>query len=157
MVRISNQTKRIQWIDEMKGFLILCVVLGHIADGYLKANTFPEIALVLRNLNNVIYSFHMPLFFLVSGFVFSRAYLSLNGISNLKRVSKAIINNICIYVFLVFCGGYKLLFSKYANTSISGGQILAIWGKPLDLYWYLYVLIFYYFLLYLLKVLIKKE
>lgn len=27
--------KRISWIDSLKGFAILCVVLGHVADGYL--------------------------------------------------------------------------------------------------------------------------
>lgn len=27
--------KRISWIDSLKGFAMLCVVLGHVADGYL--------------------------------------------------------------------------------------------------------------------------
>ncbi|WP_368384475.1 acyltransferase family protein [Polaribacter sp. AHE13PA] len=43
---VSNQ-KRINWIDQIKGFGIILVVIGH---------NFPLI-------ENYIYSFHMPLFF----------------------------------------------------------------------------------------------
>lgn len=27
--------ERINWIDSLKGFAMICVVLGHVADGYL--------------------------------------------------------------------------------------------------------------------------
>lgn len=52
---------RIQQIDSLKGFLILLVVLGHILQGAIDEN-------IVRY---VIYSFHMPLFFCVSGYLFN--------------------------------------------------------------------------------------
>lgn len=44
-------TQRIDWIDQVKGFGIILVVYGH---------NFPSI-------EDYIYSFHMPLFFLLAG------------------------------------------------------------------------------------------
>ena len=39
---------RIEWIDACKGFAIILVILGHIADGYLGAKSFPANKGVLR-------------------------------------------------------------------------------------------------------------
>lgn len=44
-----------QWIDIFKGILIIFVVVGH---GYY------------QKLNDIIFWFHMPLFFLISGYLF---------------------------------------------------------------------------------------
>ncbi len=49
-------TDRIKWIDTAKGIGILCVLLGHVNYPYLQT---------------IIYTFHMPLFFFLSGFLFS--------------------------------------------------------------------------------------
>lgn len=61
-------TKRINFIDQMKGFAILVVVLGHV---YLLTFGMGD-SLVYR----FCASFQMPLFMFVSGFV---AYLSSNS------------------------------------------------------------------------------
>lgn len=49
--------KRIHWIDVARGLAIICVVFGH--------------ASIPVSLECFIYSFHMPLFFFISGIVFS--------------------------------------------------------------------------------------
>ena len=53
-IKISN---RITWIDELKGLAIILVMFGHAI--------FPDILKV------ELYSFHIPLFFFLSGYVFS--------------------------------------------------------------------------------------
>lgn len=50
----SQNRNRIEWIDTAKGIAIILVVLGH----FISANSF---------LNHFISSFHMPLFFTLSG------------------------------------------------------------------------------------------
>src|SRR5690606_37441007 len=50
----STMQKRIDWVDQVKGFAIFLVVYGH---------NFPVT-------EKFIYTFHMPLFFIVSGFFF---------------------------------------------------------------------------------------
>ena len=58
--------QRIAWIDNLKAFLILLVVLGHcIQDSGLGDDSL---------LYRFIYSFHMPLFFAVSGYVSQRDF-----------------------------------------------------------------------------------
>jgi fucose 4-O-acetylase-like acetyltransferase len=53
-------TKRIDWVDNMKAIAIFLVVVGH----YFTDNTLPARA--------YIYSFHVHLFFLVAGLLFSQ-------------------------------------------------------------------------------------
>lgn len=51
----SSPTTRLTWVDIAKGLAIILVIIGHTAP-------FGSIA------RNTIFSFHMPLFFLLSGY-----------------------------------------------------------------------------------------
>ena len=53
-------TKRIEWIDIAKGIGIILVVIGHISQ--------------IKVLNDIIYSFHMPLFFIISWYLYKRKF-----------------------------------------------------------------------------------
>lgn len=55
--------KRLLWADSLKGILIVLVVLGHAMQETLKAGCFEN------HVWNYIYSFHMPAFMAVSGFL----------------------------------------------------------------------------------------
>lgn len=55
---IISKTQRIEWVDIAKGIGILLVILGHSVQF---GGTF----------HNLIFSFHMPLFFLLSGIVYT--------------------------------------------------------------------------------------
>ena len=52
--------ERVGYIDSLRGFAILLVVVGHLIQ--FNYNAFLE-----SKLFNIIYSFHMPLFFFISG------------------------------------------------------------------------------------------
>ena len=51
----SAPTQRLEWVDQAKGFGMICVVYGHLLP------KTPDV--------NVVYAFHIPLFFFLSGFV----------------------------------------------------------------------------------------
>ena len=53
-----SEGQRIDWIDSVKGIGIVLVYIGHC---YIPA------------VNNLIYSFHMPLFFIISGFLWNNS------------------------------------------------------------------------------------
>lgn len=86
--------KRIYWIDYAKAFCIFLVVLGH---SYL-----PESA------KNVIYVFHIPLFFFISGTLFSfekhPVYTSFLKKKVLQILIPYLFFNITTYIFWYFIG-----------------------------------------------------
>lgn len=61
--KVGSRNKRIEWVDVLKGLVIMCVVAGH--------NLNEECGIVSTALDVWIYSFHMPLMFFLSGYVFS--------------------------------------------------------------------------------------
>src|SRR5687768_11616414 len=63
---------RQQWLDTAKGFAILLVVMGHVLRGFTTAHMFGEYGDVLKYVDYTIYSFHMPLFFAISGFLYAQ-------------------------------------------------------------------------------------
>lgn len=73
-------SKRVDWIDAVKGVAIFCVVMGHVI-----ANFFPSWRDALDNTPTsmywwtVIYSFHMPLLFFVSGYLFFSSRVTNGG------------------------------------------------------------------------------
>lgn len=60
--------ERVAYIDNLKAFAIVCVILGH-ALQYL-AGSNPERLISF----NLIYTFHMPLFMMISGFFASQSF-----------------------------------------------------------------------------------
>lgn len=82
--------KHLNWIDLAKGIGIILVLIGH--------SKFLPITL-----KNYIYSFHMPLFFILSGYVFSNKY---NFKDFLKKKVKTI-----LFPYLFFFVIYFLFFS----------------------------------------------
>ena len=61
--------KRESWLDACKGIAIVLVVIGHIIDGNMSKGLLSGQTWVV--VYNVIYLFHMPLFFVLSGMAFA--------------------------------------------------------------------------------------
>ncbi|WP_294453601.1 acyltransferase family protein [uncultured Bacteroides sp.] len=65
MKTIKMNTDRIPYVDNLKGLAILLVVISHVFAFCVPENYNGEQHIVHR----VIYSFHMPLFMALSGYV----------------------------------------------------------------------------------------
>lgn len=86
----------------------------------------------------------MPACFIISGFLFQKAYVNDNK-TNKKRIYSHAIDFLIVYVlFCVLLWIFKLLFSGSVNSQVGLRDILFIWCKPMPTYWYLYVLIILY-------------
>jgi fucose 4-O-acetylase-like acetyltransferase len=68
-----NPSQRIEFIDLLKSFAIFCVLWGHAIQYLRNGDDFSH-----NTVYEFIYSFHMPLFFMISGFFF-KSSLKLNG------------------------------------------------------------------------------
>ncbi len=69
----TGEGGKIQWLSVLQGFSMLLVVVGHAnVTGVAKDSSHPFVASV----EQIIYSFHMPLFMLISGWLFYFTELS---------------------------------------------------------------------------------
>lgn len=105
--------ERIIWIDSLKGIGIFYVVLGHIILA-LNAPSF---------YNQYIYSFHLPLFFFVSGYLFNIGKYP-KFISFLKKRAKSLlipyfVFAVLAYIFLVILQQFNLLNIGYSFEGIN--------------------------------------
>lgn len=137
---------RIGYIDALKGFATICVVLGHVVQGYLEGSTYPEINQVLCWVHDGIYAFHMPLFMMISGYVYAVAYCE-NNEPDHRRIIKQVLNIAVVYYLysVIFCV-IKIVFQRFTINETSLRDILLIWAKPVKGYWYLYDLALFYLL-----------
>ena len=67
----TNNRKKIDYITFLQSFAIFCIVLGHLTP--IKISS-PDNLLYYRVIRELVYSFHLPLFFLISGFLFYLTY-----------------------------------------------------------------------------------
>ena len=101
-------TKRIKWIDTAKGIGLLLVILGHLHVPYM---------------TTWIYTFHMPLFFFLSGVVFSGSKYTFK---------EFLVKKIKSLVVPYFCLGFVIyLFYVIVNLLIEDGH--GLYGTNLDI------------------------
>lgn len=137
--------KREAWIDALKGFAALTVILGHVVSGYLDAGLFEAQKRILITVFNGIYAFHMPLFFAISGFVFSLAYLNREDMQGKTRIRLQLGNIAVVYLlWSLLLGGLKIVFTDSVSNPVLSTDLLWIPLKAIGLYWYLYVLFLCY-------------
>lgn len=67
-----NSPKRVGWIDFSKGGAIILVVFGHVSQGIEHSTRVAPLP-IHHSAETIIYSFHMPAFFLISGILLSRS------------------------------------------------------------------------------------
>lgn len=87
--------QRIEEFDLIKGVGIILVVIGHCK--------------ISNDLHSAIYSFHMPLFFVVSGYFFYKESIT-------KKFKKTFLHLIIPWVFFVFLNILFSIISKYLST-----------------------------------------
>lgn len=96
-----------------------------------------------RWLHDVIYSFHMPLFFFLAGFMVSRKNMLDRGRRPFDLVQKRVSRLLIPYVFVGLCyAPFKLLLSKFANKPYDVSTIwqMIIGINPDGELWFLYAL-----------------
>ena len=134
---MSTQKRNI-WLDNVKGFLIICVVAGHFLESGIDYHSN-----MCKSLFLFIYSFHMPLFVFASGFMCEHA------IQTKERFCKKLANFAGLYVLL------KLLIFPFQRLTSPGltFSLVKTDGVP----WYLFAMCVFYTCAYLLRHVDKRK
>ncbi len=149
-------SERIKWVDFAKGIGIILVVYGHVVRGLLSSNIINNKE-IFNYIDNIIYTFHIPLFFFLSGFFF------INSIKkgHLYFIKNRIKNILYPYIIWSLIQGLiMIIFSKYINSHRSFKELINIFFMPIDQFWFLYSLFFisiFSSLLYFNDILIKSK
>lgn len=138
---MTNEKRRIEWVDYLKAFACFLVVLGHLLQSLQKANLDAHTSITLF-INFFIYLFHMPLFMCMSGFLYCQKNEKFTFEKYKKFEHKKIINLLIPYVtfYLLFIG-INMLFARSVNRVRGIEDILNIFNKPMAPYWFLYSLL----------------
>ena len=127
--------KRRTDIDLMRGAAMVCVMLGHIFGTYLNNGSYKEYAQLSQGIFDVIYSFHMPFMFLISGYV--------EHMVSTRRKNKQSISRLMIVMMIPY-----MLFS-YLSIIVNGVlglqtinimSFFKIFVEPISGLWFLYAL-----------------
>lgn len=143
-----GKADRIDWIDHAKGIGIFLVVLGHTYRGIHAAKLMNTSQ--FQPVDDWIYAFHMPLFFLLSG-VFAERLQKL-------KIPEFFLNRLAALVapYLIWATIQLLFqasFSRYTNSVVGLEAFQWILILPFSQYWFLYILLLVSLIYYLLRAL----
>jgi fucose 4-O-acetylase-like acetyltransferase len=124
------------WVDYAKAIGIVLVVYGHVARGVHNAG-IPMDQELYRLVDSVLYSYHMPLFFFLSGLFFFHS---------LKRRGPAALaaNKVdtILYPYILWSliqGLTEVWLSRYTNGQTTLTEVFSLWD-PRAQFWFLYAL-----------------
>ncbi|WP_373393578.1 acyltransferase family protein [Raoultella ornithinolytica] len=125
------------WVDYAKALGIILVVTGHVNRGLYSSGIYISKEFFIL-LDSVIYTFHMPLFFFLSGLFFVKS-IDKNG----KK--KFFINKLdtIFYPYILWSllqGGIEVILSKYTNSKTTLVDVLSFFIYPRAQFWFLYAL-----------------
>jgi fucose 4-O-acetylase-like acetyltransferase len=135
-------------IDRAKGLAILLVVFGHLmANGYPRGNQWYDTA------KDIVYTFHMPLFMYLSGYVFSltgkQAVIYGAYARFLRERAMRLLVPFALFGLLIVTGKYLSKFFLYVDDpphsllSGLGELVVNTDNSPALSIWYVYVLFLY--------------
>lgn len=137
------EKKREQWLDLIRGFIIICVVFEHARERV--DVSLPLQSIKLDIIGTIIKTFQMSVLFSVSGYLYAnrdRNKLKKNDVKSLKNfIYKKLWDLFIPYtIFGILIWFGKMLFSEWVKYQVSFTDLFLIYVKPISFAWFLYAL-----------------
>ncbi len=129
--------ERVRWIDISRGIAIVLVVMAHVISSYQETGMYKD-SVAFAFIHQFIYSFVMPVFMIVSGYLVARG--KRRGTKGQQVLQKLINYGIPYVIFSVVWVLMKTLMSGVTNSKISFTDLLWIPVFPISFMWFLYAL-----------------
>lgn len=128
--------KRSRYPDVVKGVAILLVVLGHniqygSGEDFYQQNMFFE-----NKLFQFIYSFHMPLFIIISGYFFANTVTKYKAAEVIKDKAKTLLVPIAVWSMIPF--GVGILSFDFSGENLFGRLVALFTYSFLNNLWFLW-------------------
>lgn len=139
---MAKNEGKIAWLAVLQGFSMLLVVLGHVtlSDEFMDPR-YPLVAAMER----VIYSFHMPLFIFVSGWLFALTCLNRNVTYHATMRKKLMRLGIPFLAFTLIAIVAKLALSHWVKRPVDVRELIDTFvlfsSNPLGEMWFIIVLL----------------
>ena len=141
VTKLHNLSDRLLWVDYAKGVGIVLVVYGHVLREIRPVKgLFNQYASFFELSDKFIYSFHMPLFFMLSGYFFMSSLYKKDFLLDKIRG--------LVYPFIIWSilqTSAEILISTmspYTNTQTPLTELITCVIIPRDQFWFLYALFF---------------
>lgn len=129
-----DPNKRLEWLDIAKGLAIILVVTGHLIQNRIENYD-------LNPIFKIIYMFHMPLFFYISGIAYQLS-ISNNNTKTLLTTSQRLLLPLFIWYLVTYV---NILISSSETISITQ-HFKKLYQTPDNGLWFLWVLFAYHLL-----------
>jgi fucose 4-O-acetylase-like acetyltransferase len=132
------EKQRFQWVDIAKGIGIILVVYGHVMRGLDGSNLIDKRIFYLSD--TFVYSFHMPLFFILSGLFFTRSIEKYMPGGLFVEKCKTILYPYIIWSLLQT--GIEIVLSQFTNGKEELSSLFTCLLVPRAQFWFLFALFF---------------
>lgn len=151
----SASATRLQWVDHARGLAIMLVVYRHVIVG-MKRSGFP-VTDFMYNLQEIVYNFRMPVFFILSGIFITSSLKKKDSLSVGKDRAATILYPYVIWGTATIL--LQILFSDFANAKREWTDLFNLFLDPrgVDHLWYLLALFNTNILYLILQKLVKSQ
>ena len=131
----TDKKFRLEWVDYAKAIAIILVVYRHILIGVQRSGI--QVAEWLINANEVVYSFRMPLFFVLSGIFTAKSIAKRNGKEFLSAKFDSIYYPYLVWGIIQI--SIQIILSQYTNAERNYMDYFFLFTNPraIDQLWYL--------------------
>lgn len=131
------------WIDNVKIFACILVLLGHFFQSMTEAEIMPVTDTYNRFIT-CIYLFHVQLFFICSGYLYQKGN-AVNSFETWKRnvLKKLLVLGVPYVTFSLVTFALKVVFSSAVNNAAED-IVTTLFVHPVNQYWYFYILFIFF-------------
>lgn len=130
-----TQDRRIDWVDRAKGLAILCIVVGHVWHKLQKMQL--EMSPQLYHaVDAFLYSFHVPVFFFISGMFFWKTLGKRSASATIKRRARLLLYPYLLWSLLQTA--VEMVGMSNPGHSVVLHEFLRILYWPRAHFWFLY-------------------
>jgi fucose 4-O-acetylase-like acetyltransferase len=135
---VTAASRRVIWVEYAKAIGIILVVYGHAARGAQAAGIYPDEHRFVF-VDSVIYSFHMPLFFFLSGLFFTSSIAKRGPLRFIANKFDSLFYPYALWSVLQ--GSIEVLLSHWTNSHASATDVAQFLWSPRAQLWFLYALL----------------